>query len=224
MCAEDSVARCWQSPKANFNLTSLNCASSNKTLSLLLLSRRKYENRCCCLPLSSSFSSLYLLSLFLFLILIKSQIWKKKIGIPITPRRLFSRTKTPRRKVRDPTSTLPKCPRCEKSKIRKVVDTKFPRYDHYTIRKESDAKTPRYNKSHTRELPDCIEIENSVACVEYKLERRKIQFSCTQDFFITESCRFEFRYRSIRSQLPPPPPPLSLSLSRSEFFLLVVSN
>ena len=68
MCAEDSVARCWQSPKANFNLT-----SSNKTLSLLLLSRRKYENRCCCSPLSSSFSSLYLLSLLLFLILIKSQ-------------------------------------------------------------------------------------------------------------------------------------------------------
>ena len=40
MCAEDSVARCWQSPKANFNPTSSNCASSNnKTLSLLLLSR-----------------------------------------------------------------------------------------------------------------------------------------------------------------------------------------
>ena len=83
------------------------------------------------------------------------------VGIPITPRRLFSRTKTPRRKVRDPTSTLPKCPRCEKSKIRKVVDTKFPRYDHYTIRKVRDAKTPRYNKSHTRELPDCIEIEKA---------------------------------------------------------------
>ena len=73
MCAEDSVARCWQSPKANFNLTSSNCESSNKTLSLLLLSRRNYENRCCCLRLSSSFASLYLLSLFLFLILIKSQ-------------------------------------------------------------------------------------------------------------------------------------------------------
>ena len=136
-------------------------------------------------------------------------------GIPITPRRLFSRTKTPRRKVRDPTSTLPKCPRCEKSKIRKVVDTKFPRYDHYAIRKVLDAKTPRYNKSHTRKLPDCIEIENSVACVEYKLERRKIHFSSTQDFFSTDSCRFEFRYRSLRSPLPPP---LSLSLSRSEFF------
>ena len=40
MCAEDSVARCWQSPQANFNPTSSNCASSNnKTLSLLLLSR-----------------------------------------------------------------------------------------------------------------------------------------------------------------------------------------
>ena len=141
-------------------------------------------------------------------------------GIPITPRRLFSRTKTPRRKVRDPTSTLPKCPRCEKSKIRKVVDTKFPRYDHYAIRKVRDAKTPRYNKSLTRELPDCIEIENSVACVEYKLERGKIQFSCTQDFFSAESCRFEFRYRSLRSQLPPPPPlSLSLSLSFWVFFI-----
>ena len=33
-------ARCWQSPKANFNPTSSNCASSNnKTLSLLLLLR-----------------------------------------------------------------------------------------------------------------------------------------------------------------------------------------
>ena len=74
MCAEDSVARCWQSPKANFNLTLSNCASSNKTVSLLLLSRRKYENRCCCLPLSSSFSSLYPLSLFLFLNLSSSSI------------------------------------------------------------------------------------------------------------------------------------------------------
>ena len=113
-------------------------------------------------------------------------------GIPITPRRLFSRTKTPRRKVRDPTFTLPKCPRCEKSKIRKVVDTKFPKYDHYAIRKVRDAKTPRYNKSLTRELPDCIDIENSVACVEYKLERGKIQVSSAQDFFSTDSCRFEF--------------------------------
>ena len=73
-------------------------------------------------------------------------------GIPITPRQLFSRTKTPRRKVRDPTSTLPKCPRCEKSKIRKVVDTKFPGYDHYAIRNVRDAKPPRYNKSHTRKI------------------------------------------------------------------------
>ena len=67
-------------------------------------------------------------------------------GIPITPRQLFSRTKTPRRKVRDPTPTLLKCPRCEKSKIRKVVDTKFPGYDHHAIRNVRDAKPPRYNK------------------------------------------------------------------------------
>ena len=124
-------------------------------------------------------------------------------GIPITPRRLFSRTKTPRRKVRDPTSTLPKCPRCEKSKIRKVVDTKFPKYDHYAIRKVRDAKTPRYNKSLTRELPDCIEIENSVACVENKLERGKIQFSSAEDFFSTDSCRFEIRCRSKKKTFRP---------------------
>ena len=42
--------------------------------------------------------------------------------------------------------------------MRKVADTKFPRYDHYAIRKVRDAKTPPYNKSHTRELPDCIRI------------------------------------------------------------------
>ena len=48
--------------------------------------------------------------------------------------------------------------------------------DATIIRYVRDAKTPRYNKSHTRKLPDSIEIENTVECVEYKLEGRKIQF------------------------------------------------
>ena len=143
------------------------------------------------------------------------------LGIPITPRRLFSRTKTPRRKVRDSTSTLPKCPRCKKSKIRKVVDTKFPRYDHYAIRKVRDAKTPRYNKSHTRELPDCIEIENSVGCVEYKLERGKIQFLALRISLVQwiPFLMFFFLFEKIKS----PACPILFKFSAEPCYGLIIS-
>ena len=159
----------------------LHCSSVNFLLfyeiyEIKILKKKKKISVCCWLIARGAVSTLYSILNHGHDWCVCLPVW----GSRSLPDNFFpQRKRTPRRKARDPTSTLPKCPRCEKSKIRKVVDTKFPGYDHYAIRNVRDAKPPRYNKSHTRKLPDCTEIENSVECVVYKLHCRDsyIQFS-----------------------------------------------